>query len=296
MKKSQTKRLHLIFNKQAVYLSIKFRALIWSNINKFLRTKSAEEVTKINYSWINLLKIKNVKNSDIKRLTLATTTGWVAYSIIDNIIDKNTDQNLLAVANVLARQSFTSFRKCEKQFAIQNNKSDVDLSSNIFDQVDEANHIESLYHHATDKKAMRYKLCLEQTYKKSVGHALGPIMLAHYFCGKVQEFHTREFFKNYIIARQLHDDGLDWKEDIAEINTTIPLLLLMRSMGKENIINLLLPLNKISKKTESIYKNQCLPKIYKLINSHLNKAELHLNALGEASEILLLLNKLKINT
>jgi hypothetical protein len=290
----QKEELLYLFKKRENRLPLKVKRIALTTIYKFLNTKSGEETINVNHLWAQLLNIKDLKASDLNLLSLATVEGWVAYSIIDNIIDQKKNIDLLTIANTLSRLSFETFKDCEVLFSIYNHKTIINLCPQIFNMIDEVNYINCSNKYITSDRLISAKYCLRQTYQKSIGHALGPLLIAQYFCGVNHREHSFEFFKNYIIARQLHDDGLDWKEDIADNNLTIPLRLLLIATQKTSLKQL--QLSKITKsQMEKLYKNKCLPQIYKLINLHLRRSKKHLNSFGKSEEISNLLNKLQIH-
>ena len=294
MRKSREKQLHALFKKETINLPVKIACLIWKNIKLFLKSKSAKEVVNINYFWAKLLRIKDLKNSEINSLSLATAEGWIAYSIIDDINDKNNGSDLLAIANIMSRLAFNTFRDCEVSFAARNHKVDKNLCLRIFNMVDQSCYIESLDKKYFSKRLINKNICLEKTFKKSIGYALGPILITYYFCGVRQQKYTYKFFKNYITARQLHDDGLDWKEDIIENNLTMPLRFLLAESGYKNLKHLQPTESNLDIQMIQIYTKRCLPKTYKLINSRLDEALLNLQILGKSPDISNILDKLRI--
>jgi hypothetical protein len=155
----------------------------------------------------------------IEKLALANLYGWIAYTIYDDFLDGEGDPVLLSVANFFLRKlTFDYTLMNEDIVGIQ------DCFERIMDGIDAANICEQTQCRTVISGTM-LTIPQELPYAsfdtladRSLGHALpalGVCMLAG-FSPESREFQNiQSFFKEYLIARQLHDDAHDWQEDLA---------------------------------------------------------------------------------
>ena len=160
---------------------------------------------------------KNISGGLMAKLGAANTLGWIAYTIYDDFLDGEGDTKLLSVANIALRESSAIFHTVlgpENLFG--------EFSKKIFDVIDSANAWE-ISNSRFDPRAPNPKHPLpdygdySQLAMKSFGHSLGPIAilfsLGHYENSEGVK-NIMQFFKHYIIARQLDDDAHDWEDDL----------------------------------------------------------------------------------
>lgn len=149
----------------------------------------------------------------------ANVFGWLAYTVYDDFYDDNGLNSDLPIANVALREMINLFKDTKI------------LSSGFFvtfkkvlDEIDMANawEIKNCRINNLDAKfKIPRKLPdygkYEMLVKRSFGHALGPLAVMDFYgyhkdCSEFKK--TVNFFKHYIIARQLNDDMHDWEEDL----------------------------------------------------------------------------------
>ncbi len=160
---------------------------------------------------------KNISDSLIIKLGVANLFGWIAYTIYDNFLDNEGEPNLLSVANLSLRESssgFSSILPKESLFA--------EFSVRIFDAIDSANTWEIANSRFDINKPTTIKNLPDygdysQLAMKSFGHSLGPLAILFSLGYKENSSEVKnvtQFFKHYIIARQLNDDAHDWEDDL----------------------------------------------------------------------------------
>ncbi len=187
-------------------------------------------------------KGKSISDDLIIQFGLATLCGWVAYTIYDDFLDKEGNPELLSIANVALRQ-FTE---------IANRTLSEETGFYLFfkqtiDKIDSANTWEVM-NCRIDSKLQTVNLEQIPDYgdfskigERSLGHALGPvaILFSLGYTNKSPEVKKlMEFFKSYLIARQLNDDAHDWVEDLKKGNINAVGSLVLRKVKKEKSPNL----------------------------------------------------------
>jgi hypothetical protein len=158
-------------------------------------------------------KALHIPDDTLIDLGKANLAGWIGYTIIDDIMDGDTDGSLSPFGIWCIRYVCTIYRTLLS-------KIDYMLVENILTATETALYRERV-------KALPQELNLETyifperselpTYHKSLGHAL-PALALLILSGEVQgsELYsaTKTFFKHYLAAKQLNDDAHDVAEDI----------------------------------------------------------------------------------
>jgi len=140
---------------------------------------------------------------------LANLYGWIAYTIYDDFFDNEGNKKLLSTANVCLREVARIYNNILPKTEFS------DVFNRTMDDIDEANYWE-IVNCYDDKKLADYK-DYSQLAKKSLGHALGPIAILYSLGFNKDSLEVKNiwnFFKNYLIARQLNDDAHDWEDDL----------------------------------------------------------------------------------
>jgi hypothetical protein len=135
-------------------------------------------------------------------LCTANVLGWIGFSIYDDIIDGEKKHELIPLANLCIRKTFDFSHSYET----------------LLDKIDYANDWEqtnckiSIINNTFEiPKQLPDYGDFETIANKSIGHALGPIILS-----PIKKDIVRKFFVYYLIARQLNDDAHDWLEDLQQ--------------------------------------------------------------------------------
>jgi hypothetical protein len=144
---------------------------------------------------------------------------WMAYTIYDDFLDNEGDPKMLSVANVCLRE-FTAIYKN----IIKDNADFALVFDRVMDTLDSANAWEVANCRALVVDSIFYIPEVMPDYgdfsklaERSLAHALGPIAILHIIGYKGVQADVNnllDFFKHYLVARQLNDDAHDWEEDL----------------------------------------------------------------------------------
>jgi len=171
---------------------------------------------------------KNIPDQMLVNLGVANMFGWMAYTIYDDFLDQEGEPKLLSLANVCLRESAEIFHS-----VLPRGTGFADFSKNIFDIIDNANTWEVT--HCRSRKNLPNYGGYSKLAEKSLGHCLGPMAILFALGYKKDSSEVKyalQFFKHYLIARQLDDDAHDWEDDLkrGQINA-VAAKLLMQSKG-----------------------------------------------------------------
>lgn len=164
----------------------------------------AHEIPLISYHFARLLCTPHdISDDRIQLLSVANTLGWIGYCIYDKLLDGEPLLSQLPLANACVRQVH--------QILHDIIPSQYHIVERILCGIDAV----TLWEHTHCKIG-----CLpaygdyHTLAEKSLGHALGPIMICMMQHRPLQAEYIEFFFRHYLIARQLHDDAHDWIEDL----------------------------------------------------------------------------------
>lgn len=159
----------------------------------------------------------HIPPSILHRLGEANIYSWIAYTIYDHIIDKQTDGTNLPVANIVMRLALDRYSGLfphddwfqtviAQHFDQVDNASAWELQHCRFPVLDQLATITNLPDYAT------HDILAE----RSGVHILGPLAVTR-LVGYPPEKTARleKGLRHYLIARQLSDDIHDWREDLA---------------------------------------------------------------------------------
>ncbi|HUC31284.1 MAG TPA: hypothetical protein VMR99_01180 [Candidatus Paceibacterota bacterium] len=181
---------------------------------------SDEKITTLAHNFREALHIKGktVPLDVADQLSLANLYGWMAYAIYDDAFDgESHTPSLIPCANFFLRTLTEIYASFDKRVAGAQS-----LFRNMMNRIDSANAWEQKYCHIpADAGGFLQQLPPfgdHQTLAdRSIGHAMGPLAEL-FFAGydeTSQEYKSvEEFFRHYLIARQLHDDAHDWADDL----------------------------------------------------------------------------------
>lgn len=168
-----------------------------------------------------------ITDSMLIKLGSANLYGWLAYTIYDDFLDEEGDSRMLSVANVCHREAVLIFNSIGGGF--------VPYVLETLDTIDDANAWEALHCRFDINKhpapvAIPNFGNYAQLAHRSLGHTLGPaaiLFMLSYEENLSKFFGVMNFFKHYIIARQLNDDAHDWEDDLrrGQVNSVSALIL-----------------------------------------------------------------------
>jgi hypothetical protein len=211
------KNLHL---QRCVQLEEPLRSTVKEELETFWNKDADGAISLLPLTFHQSLLSSTDSLSQTYALCVATTCGWIAYTIFDDFMDDQGKTLALPVASFCHRELTRIFES-----TMGGNPSFVRRFHITLDAMDAANSFELTY--------CRYDLSAGNTVeeiilpvypsrrflaRRSAGHALGPlaVLSLHGFAADGPEVAaTTAFFENYLAARQLNDDAHDWEEDLA---------------------------------------------------------------------------------
>ena len=166
----------------------------------------------------------------LHELGLANLHGWLAYTLYDDILDKEDDGRFLSLANMSLRRAYLRY--------LEVGNTHVGLVTSVFDQVDQANAWELAKARATiagDTITLpalpRYGNRMQLAYRSYI-HALGPFLIAaEAGLSQKQQRKIQLAWRHYLIGRQLNDDLHDWQEDLRNGQLTYVVCALLRDQA-----------------------------------------------------------------
>jgi len=200
-----------------------------------------KNITRLPYLFRDLLGSRSVVVSDslLAQLALGNLYGWMAYEIYDDIYDEEGDASSFPAANYFLRELCDVYASIDRQIP------GASASSKIFlDEMDNANIMEQKYCRvAVADGTMRIPDNLPVLERgtvlseRSIGHALPVLVL----CASIGfAFDSPEnktilyFFRHYLVARQLHDDAHDWRQDLKKGQINAVGAMMLRAWRKKN--------------------------------------------------------------
>jgi len=153
------------------------------------------------------------------QLGMANVYGWMAYTVYDDILDDEGKPAFLSIANLCLREMTQIFTRFLPEHGLFQQ-----LFVEILDGIDGANTWE-VVHCRLIKGEQGYAWPptvppygeRDLLAQRSLGHGLGPLALlfAVGFERNAPEMQgLLQFFRHYLIARQLDDDAHDWDTDL----------------------------------------------------------------------------------
>lgn len=196
---------------------------------------TTQEIAAISHFTELALKGASVPVAKLRALGEANVHSWIAYSIYDHILDKESDASLLPAANVCMRLALERYKQSlPVRHPLQS------LITHYFDKVDTTSawevtacrfsikddfiHISELPNYE-QYETLAWRSCI---------HILGPQIVASFASSMSHEDakHLATGLHHYLIARQLGDDIHDWREDLTagRISAVVALLLNRQSV------------------------------------------------------------------
>ncbi len=174
---------------------------------------TSKQIVLLPYYFARFLKAdtKVITEELLVSLGTANLLGWLAYTIYDDFLDGAGQPQLLPLANIALREVSRIFG------AILPETNFAEYSRKVLDEIEAANHWEVTHYRIEKNSQSKHPPDfndLSVLAKKSFGHALGPIAVMYALGRKKKEIeYLEDFFRHYLIARQLNDDTHDWEED-----------------------------------------------------------------------------------
>jgi Prenyltransferase and squalene oxidase repeat len=245
----------------------------------------------------SLAQKRSINNTTLITIATANTLGWISYTIYDDLIDDESTPNKLPVANIAHRKSLLLFYESSAVGYLRT------LTTDTFNTIDTSNlwelsncraKVQSQYIHIPKKLPnFRDKSVIAG---KSLGHAL-PFLLIYSLannCSSPQAIaDLRQAFIHYLIARQLHDDLHDWREDLRRGHLSYVVCTLLGQgtySGRQDVSRLVDGLT-------NTYWHVVFPSMCKEILEHLQKTRVLLASMClDTSYIMTLVSQLEEKT
>jgi hypothetical protein len=201
---------------RTIPLSMEAAAQLDQAIDSVLIKDPRNESILLSYHFAKALKNKQgISDQAVCSLAVANVLGWIGYTVYDTILDGEDTIASLPLANSCARKAAALFH------SVVTASEHHAIITRILDGIDASTLWEHL-HCSLEKQEEGYILPVifpdYGTYdglaEKSLGHALGPILLCLLYGNEEQALYVEHFFREYLIARQLNDDAHDWLIDL----------------------------------------------------------------------------------
>jgi len=199
--------------------------------NKIIDVDTRSEISSLaTYVYDSIVAKENYNTKQSVTLGVANIYAWIAYTIYDDFIDEEGRPSHLSLANVMHRQSYTTF--------IKEFPSRQELIESHFNSVDISNSLEIQKYRLATSENM---ITIGQIPKygngifladRALGHILGPkLILYELGLSKYQVVLVDSIFNNYLIARQINDDLRDWADDLKNGHVSYVVSKLLTSSG-----------------------------------------------------------------
>lgn len=153
----------------------------------------------------------------LAKLAMASLWGWMAYTIYDDFLDGEGRPGALPSANVALRQLVAVLATI-----MPRNQTFHTEIADVLDRLDGANAWEVTHCRGVLKRGRLYIEELPdygdywQLAERSLGHTISGLGVLYAARMSAQTIDAlRQFFRHYLIARQLNDDAHDWQQDLA---------------------------------------------------------------------------------
>lgn len=156
-----------------------------------------------------------VEPKTIQNLAAASLWGWMAYTTYDDFLDGDGNRLRLPSANLCLRNLTKTL-----QATLPSNTDFQKEVEAIMDRLDAANVWEIAHCRGVIDGSVLHVNTLPdyknywQLADRSLGHTIAGLGVLHASQNHTSLPALRNFFKHYLIARQLNDDAHDWEEDL----------------------------------------------------------------------------------
>jgi hypothetical protein len=185
-------------------------------IDRVTRDDPARQVTLLPWVFRRALGEAGETVTDERLVLLGALSllGWMAYTIYDDFLDNEGEPKLLPLANLALREVVVAFNSDTAGSGL--------MAMVVLDLMDAANAWE-VNHCRVASQGELLRVAppdygnLGRLAERSMGHALGAMVMMldlGYGADSREVGAVEEFFRHYLIARQLNDEAHDWKPDL----------------------------------------------------------------------------------
>jgi hypothetical protein len=176
--------------------------------------------------------------SVLVRLGVLSLWGWMAYTTYDDFLDDEGEPKLLPGAMFAQRQLTATITR-----TFADNQMFQDEVSAILDRIDQAN-VWEIEHCRAEIRDGRLTIAQLPDYgdywqlaDRSLGHSISGLGIL-YQAGLKSDSQMmnglRDFFTQYLIARQLNDDAHDWEDDLSRGHINAAGVLILSEWAKDH--------------------------------------------------------------
>lgn len=253
-------------------------------LHKTLDTDTGKQIPLLPFLFAETIgsKGKTISSDFVMLLGIANLLGWMAYTIYDDFLDDEGKTVFLPIAIICHRELttiFTHLLPAENGFEF--------FFQTTMDHLDAANMWEVSNTRITLRQGQLQCKNFQipdygdytQLAQKSFGHALGPCAILFSVGYNQQSLEMQsliQFFKHYLIARQLSDDMHDWEQDLKTgyINA-VGAILLRKQYGQKIQENL--SIKKVLPQLQKLFWYEVVDTVCALIVENSNKAKTYLD-------------------
>ncbi|HSX00288.1 MAG TPA: hypothetical protein VLH38_04595 [Patescibacteria group bacterium] len=195
------------------------RTYMTSTLERMVQGDHSREIVLLPYFFAQALRSGTPSQALLTNLGLANLYGWAAYTIFDDFLDGDGKPQLLPVATSALRYSLEQF-----QIALPLSPEYQTFVRQTFHTIDNANAWEIRYCRFNLDEGQYIQIGalpnydrLQRLAERSLGHALTPLGILSSLGIMPNDPAAQRLvlsLKQYLIARQLHDDLLDWEKDV----------------------------------------------------------------------------------
>lgn len=217
----------------------------------------------------------------LSKLAVASLWGWTAYTIFDDFMDNEGDPAFLPSAVFAHRQLLATFQE-----VLPGDKAFHKEIRHILTRLDQANAWEVTHCRGVIRANRLFIKKLPdygdywQLADRSLGHTIAG-MGVFYEAGRDAESKRalHDFFRHYLIARQLNDDAHDWEEDLRLGHVNAVAVQVLRRWVEHHSLSNGIHLKKDLEELQMILWKSVIDEVCKEIHTHIAKAK---EALGRA--------------
>lgn len=213
-------KIILLFKKRFSRLDKDCQKILWQRAQKTMSHDKNNRITLLAWQFKQALgkKGKSIPEKFIVALGLANWCGWLGYEIYDDFLDEEGVADQLPVANLCYQALVLLFS------SLTNKPKELIFFQQVLEKIEAANFWETTHCRA---KIIQDELLFPSTwpdyknnnflFEKSLGHALGPIFILFFLDYSPDSSPVTSllnYFRFYLMAKQLQDDAHDWQTDV----------------------------------------------------------------------------------
>lgn len=218
-----------------------------------------------------------VPETRVQALNKGSVHGWIAYTLIDDMLDGDSTVSKLPLAMFAARQSQSYFS--EDQHSRETNA----MVEQVFNVMDSANDWEQRFARVkvAGQKVLINELPNYGSYKqladRSWGHSLAAtlIFLQNYDPNSREVSALKSFYRHFLIARQLNDDAHDWEDDLMHGQISAVVTLLLANVSLPTTLHIKNDIDEL----RNHFWSETIDTVAVLIQRHCKQARRHLKSL-----------------